>query len=162
MTNAPVRTWRKKGYALSTDPARLDMDFVHRELGRSYWSPGVPRSVVEKAVANSLTFGLYRADGTQVGYARLVTDMATFAYLADVIVTEAERGKGLGRWMNERIVAHPDLQTLRRWMLATRDAHGLYRRFGWAPLKAPERFMERHFPNVYKKPARTASSRRRR
>jgi GNAT superfamily N-acetyltransferase len=153
MKNSPIRTWKKRGYVLSTDPAALNMDFVHRALARSYWSPGVPRAVVEKAAANSLVFGLYRADGAQVGYARLVTDMATFAYLADVIVTEAERGKGLGRWMNECIVSHPDLRGLRRWMLATRDAHRLYRRVGWSPLKAPERFMERHFPDVHRKTA---------
>lgn len=147
----PVRTWKRSGYEISTDLARLDLDFVHGELSESYWSPGVPRAVVEKAVARSIVFGLYRADGRQVAFARLVTDAATFAYLADVVVAKAERGKGLGRWLNECIVAHPDLQGLRRWVLATKDAQGLYLKIGWTALKAPEKFMERHFPDVYKR-----------
>lgn len=141
--------WRRPGYEISTDAARLDMDFVHRELSHSYWSPGVPRSVIERAVAGSVIFGIYRKDGPQVGFARLVTDTATFAYLCDVVVTEDARGTGLGTWLMECIAAHPDLQGLRRWMLATRDAHGLYAKTGWTPLNTPERFMEKHFPDAY-------------
>jgi len=144
-----VSTWHRPGYEISTNAARLDMDFVHRELSRSYWSPGIPRAVVERAIAGSVVFGIYQKDGPQMGFARLVTDAATFAYLCDVVIAEDSRGAGLGTWLIECIVAHPDLQGLRRWMLATRDAHGLYSKTGWAPLKAPEKFMERHFPDVY-------------
>ncbi len=146
---AAYTTWARVGYEISTEPARLDMDFVHRELGRSYWSPGISREVVERAAANSMVFGVYRAGGGQVGFARLVTDHATFAYLCDVFIIEAERGKGLGKWLNECVVSHPALKGLRRWVLATRDAQGLYRQAGWVPLKAPEMFMERHFPAAY-------------
>jgi len=144
------RTWERPGYEISTSHARLDMDFVHRELAGTYWSPAIPREVVEKAAANSMVFGIYRAGAGQVGYARLVTDKATFAYLCDVVITEAERGKGLGKWLNECIISHPCLRGLRRWLLATRDAQGLYRQTGWAPLKAPEKFMERRFPDAYR------------
>lgn len=148
--NLSMRTWHRPGYEISTDASRLDLDFVHRELSRSYWSPNIPRAVVERAIANSIIFGLYRKDGRQVGFARLVTDAATFAYLCDVVVTQRERGAGLGKWLNECVIGHPDLQGLRRWMLATRDAQGLYEKTGWLPLKAPVKFMERHFPDVYK------------
>lgn len=150
MKKRKIAVWKRRGYVVSDDPARLDMDFLHGELNRTYWSPGVPRKIVERAAANSLVFGVYRADGAQVGFARLVTDKATFAYLADVIVAESERGRGLGKWLIECVVAHPEVQDLRRWMLATRDAHALYRKTGWKPLAAPERFMERHFPDVYR------------
>ena len=143
------RVWMRAGYEISTAHARLDMAFVHGELARTYWSPGIPRAVVEKAAENSMVFGIYRASGEQVGFARLVTDNATFAYLCDVVVTGTQRGKGLGKWLNECIVSHPDLKGLRRWLLATRDAHGLYRQAGWTPLKAPEKLMERNFPDIY-------------
>lgn len=144
-----ILTWRRPGYEISTDATRLDIDFIHGELRRSYWSPGVPRTVVERAVAGSWVFGIYREDGRQVGFARLVTDAATFAYLCDVIVADNMRGSGLGAWLMECIATHPDLRGLRRWLLATRDAHGLYRKTGWTSLKAPNDFMERHFPDVY-------------
>jgi peroxiredoxin len=147
--NLATRTWHRSGYEISTDATRLDLNFVHRELSRSYWSPDVPRAVVERAIANSIVFGLYRKDGRQVGFARLVTDAATFAYLCDVVITQRERGAGLGKWLNECVISHPDLQGLRRWMLATRDAHGLYKNTGWMPVKDPAKFMERHFSNVY-------------
>jgi len=146
----PFETWSRNGYKVSTDPALLDIDFIHRELDASAWARGIPRAVVEKSIANSLVFGLYRPDGGQIGVARLVTDRATFAYLCDVIVTPGERGRGLGKWLNECVVAHSELQGLRRWVLATKDAHGVYRRFGWTPLNNPETFMERFFPDVYK------------
>ncbi len=142
------QTWTRPGYVLTTDPIRLDMAFVHRELAASYWSPGVARETVERAAANSMVFGLYRESGEQVGYARLITDRATFAYLADVVIAADERGKGLGAWLSACIVAHPGLQGLRRWLLATRDAHALYRKSGWTALASPERFMERHFPDA--------------
>jgi len=136
-------------YVISADPARMDLDVVHGVLSQSYWSPGIPREVVRRAIAGSVAFGVYATGGGQVGFARVVTDRATFAYLADAFIVEAERGRGLGKWLMSVIVEHPDLQDLRRWLLATRDAHGLYAQFGFTPLRAPERFMERHDPDVY-------------
>ena len=131
------------GYALSDDPARLDFGAVHAALAASYWSPGVERALVERAAAGSVPFGLYAPAGEQVGYARVVTDRATFAWLADVYVLNAHRGRWLGVWLVGGVLAHPDLQGLRRWMLGTRDAHGLYARFGFTPLAHPEVFMQR-------------------
>ena len=128
-------------YDISTDPGRLQLEAIHAYLTRSYWSPGVPRSVVARAIANSLCFGIYLG-GEQVGFARLVTDKATFAYLADVYVLEAHRGQGLSKRLVAQIQAHPELQGLRRILLATRDAHGLYAQFGFNPLAKPETMME--------------------
>lgn len=145
------------GYAISTDPRHLDLDALHRYLaGEAYWSRGIPRGVLEKAVAHSLSFGLYRgeAGGEQVGFARVVTDRASFAWLCDVFVLEAHRGKGLSKWLMETVMAHPDLQGLRTFMLATRDAHGLYARFGFAPLQDPSVWMAiRVRPRSYAGPA---------
>jgi GNAT superfamily N-acetyltransferase len=138
--------WRRGEYALSDDPGRLDLDVIHGFLSRSYWAEGIPRQTVLRSLAHSIPFGLYHlttGGERQVGFARVVSDHATFAYLADVFVLEAHRGHGLGNWLVECIVAHPELQSLRRWMLATRDAHSLYRRFGWGPMAAPDRWMER-------------------
>jgi len=135
-------------YEISTDPTRLDLDAIHAFLSSTYWSPGIPREVVARAIAHSLCFGVYH-EGAQVGFARMVTDRATFAYLADVYLLEAHRGKGLARRLVGAIMEHPELQGLRRMMLATRDAHGLYAKFGFTPLAAPDRMMERHRPNVY-------------
>ena len=134
-------------YDISADPGRLQPDAIHAYLVRSYWSPGVPRAVVERAIANSLCFGIYAGD-SQVGFARVVTDKATFAYLADVYVLEEHRGQGLSKRLVATIQAHPDLQGLRRFMLATADAHGLYAQFGFKPLAAPERVMEIRNPDV--------------
>jgi GNAT superfamily N-acetyltransferase len=128
-------------YDISTDPARLQLDAIHAYLTRSYWSPGIPKDVVARAIANSLCFGLYLGD-TQVGFARVVTDRASFAYLADVYVLEEHRGQGLSKRLVERILAHPDLQGLRRFMLATNDAHGLYRQFGFDAPAKPQNLME--------------------
>jgi len=136
-------------YEISTDRGRLDLDVIHGYLTQSYWSPGIPRETVARAIANSLCFGIYADGGVQVGFARLITDKATYAYLADVFVLEAHRGKGLSKWLMETIVAHRELQGLRRWTLATRDAHELYARYGFTPLANPSRFMERHAPDVY-------------
>lgn len=137
-------------YEISTDPARLDVALIHRWLSeQSYWAAGVPREVVARAIANSLNFGLYHATAGQVGFARVITDRATFAYLADVFVLDAHRGKGLSKRMMNEIMSHPELQDLRRWLLATRDAHGLYERFGFTLPKAPGRLMERLDPDVY-------------
>ena len=126
------------GYEITTDRDRIDVAAVHAFLTRSYWSPGIPRDVVERAIANSLCFSLLAADGAQAGFARAVTDRATYAYLADVYVAEEHRGKGLGVWLVQHVVEHPDLQGLRRFALATADAHGLYTRFGWKPAESPE------------------------
>lgn len=138
---------RRGDLAVSDDPARLDLDVIHGFLTRTYWAAGVPRETVARAIAGSLAFGAYlpAAGGgeRQVGFARVITDRATFAYLADVFVLEEERGQGLAALLMEAIQSHPDLQGLRRWALVTRDAHGLYSRFGFAPLAAPESWMER-------------------
>jgi len=135
-------------YEISSEVSRLDVDTIHAFLATSYWSPGIPRRVVERAIANSLCFGAY-VDRKQVAFARMVTDKATFAYLADVFVLPEHRGKGVSRLMMDAIVRHPDLQGLRRMLLATRDAHGLYSKYGFKPLAAPDRLMELHNPNVY-------------
>ena len=137
-------------YEISTDPRRLDVDAIHAFLGASYWATGIPRAVVERAIAGSLCFGVY--DGTaQVGFARVVTDRATFAYLADVYILDAHRGFGLAKRLIAAIRAHPELQGLRRWMLATRDAHGLYRQFGFTAAAHPDRLMEIVDPEVYRR-----------
>ena len=138
-------------YEVTSDVARLDVRAIHAFLATSYWSPGVPLSVVQRAVDNSVCFGVL-CDGEQVAFARVVTDKATFGYLADVYVLEAHRGRGLSHKMLEAIKAHPDLQGLRRMLLATRDAHGLYRQYGFRPLAAPDRLMEIHVPDVYGAP----------
>jgi GNAT superfamily N-acetyltransferase len=130
------------GYEISTDPALLDLDVVHGFLREAYWSPGVARDVVERSIARSLCFGLYAPDGAQAGFARAVTDGATFAWIADVFVLEPHRGRGLGVWLMQTVLAHPDLQGLRRIVLATLDAHGVYERLGFAALRHPERWME--------------------
>jgi GNAT superfamily N-acetyltransferase len=140
--------WRRRGYDISTDPARLDLDVVHGFLRTAYWCEGVPRGVVERAVRHSFNFGLYDGDG-QVGYARVVTDRATFGYLMDVFVLPAHRGRGLARWLVTTILAHPDLQGFRRWMLGTVDAHRLYEGAGFRPCAHPERLMEIVAPNPY-------------
>jgi GNAT superfamily N-acetyltransferase len=133
--------WRRGEYLISTDTSRLDLDLVHRFLSEeAYWSPGVPREIVELSIENSLNFGLYRGD-EQVGFARVVTDYATFAWLADVFVVEPHRRRGLGKWLVETVVSHPKLKPLRRWILATADAHGLYSRLGFRPAAGDPRFM---------------------
>jgi GNAT superfamily N-acetyltransferase len=135
-------------YEISTDPARLDIDAIHAFLTQSYWSPGIPRATVARAISHSLCFGAFW-QGQQVGFARVVTDRTTFAYLCDVYVLEAHRGRGLAQQLMDHVVQHPDLQGLRRMMLATRDAHGLYARYGFKPLAAPDVMMEIHKPKVY-------------
>ena len=137
-----TRGWRRDGYLISTDASMLDLEVVHGYLSRSYWAAGVPEDVVRRSVENSLCFGVYRGE-EQAGFARVVTDRATFAYLADVFVLEEHRGQGIGKWLVEVILSHPELQGLRRWMLATRDAHDLYRRYAFTELARPGIFMER-------------------
>jgi GNAT superfamily N-acetyltransferase len=135
---APTSWTRGDGHEVSTDPARLDLERIHRFLSTAYWSPGIPAEVVRRAVANSLPFGLYGPAGEQVGFARAITDRATYAYLADVYVEVDHRGKGLGKFLLSCVTTHPELQGLRRWALATADAHGLYERHGFAPPSAPQ------------------------
>lgn len=130
------------------DPQRIDIAAVHAFLSQSYWSPGIPRGVVERAIANSLCFGVYLG-AQQVGFARVVTDKATFAYLADVFILESHRGKGLSKWLMEFITGHEELQGLRRFLLATKDAHSLYTQFGFEALANPSRMMENLKPDVY-------------
>ncbi len=134
---------RPDGYTVSDDRGRLDLEAVHAFLTTAYWSPGVTRSTVERAAAGSRPVGLYAPDGAQVGYARAVTDRVTFAWIADVYVLAAHRGRGLGAWLVEGLLAHPDLQGLRRILLATHDAHALYARFGFTPLVTPDTLMQR-------------------
>jgi len=139
---------RQDDYLMSTDPAKLDAEAVHAFLTTAYWCQGISLGLLKKALANSLCFGIYHK-GRQVGLSRVVTDYATYAYLCDVYVLEEHRGKGLGHWMVECVMTHPELQNLRRFTLATRDAHGIYAAFGFTSPKAPERQMERHDPDVY-------------
>ena len=136
-------------YEIDTDKSRLDTIFIHDFLASSHWAEGIPRAVIKRAIKHSIAFGLYR-DGRQVGFARAVTDHATFAYLADVFVVTAERGRGLGTWLVETILAHPDMGGLRRWLLGTRDAQALYRRCGFTTPPPPFSFLERSDPTVYR------------
>ncbi|HEV2383110.1 MAG TPA: GNAT family N-acetyltransferase [Terriglobia bacterium] len=145
-----------EGCLISTDPAKLDLDVIHGFLSQAYWSEAVPRSTLERAIRNSLCFGVY-VDGRQAGFARVVTDRATFAYIADVFILEPHRGRGLSKQMMGVIRSHPDLQGLRRWSLATRDAHGLYSQFGFTPLQIPERHMEILDLEIYKKARRAGA-----
>lgn len=137
----------KNEFSISTDKSKINIGYVHEFLTQSYWSPDVPIETVKKALDSSLCFGMYDSGnqtlptGRQVGYARMITDKATFAYLADVFIDEKFRGKGLGKWLIKVILAHPDLQGLRRIMLATKDAHTLYERYGFISLNNPERYM---------------------
>jgi GNAT superfamily N-acetyltransferase len=144
--------WRRDNLQVSMDPARLDVDAVHAFLARAYWCVGIPRATVERALRHSLCFGLY--DGrAQVGLARVVTDQATFAYLCDVYVLESHRGRGLGKWLIECVMAHLSTLGLRRINLATQDAHALYARHGFKPLAHPEVWMELHRPDMYRSAA---------
>ena len=140
---------RRGEYNITTDRRDLDIRAIHDFLTQSYWSPGVPIGVVERAIANSLCFGVFHGRD-QVGFARVITDKATFAYLADVYVLDAHRGRGLSKWLLEVIRGHADLQGLRRFMLATRDAHRLYAQFGFTPLANPSRMMEALDSEVYR------------
>jgi GNAT superfamily N-acetyltransferase len=141
----------KEHYHISTDPSLLEVNVIYNYLsGESYWAKNIPRDLVEKSIANSLCFGIYH-NGKQTGFARLVTDKATFAYLADVFILPGYRGKGLSKWLMQVIHAHPELQGLRRWVLGTRDAHGLYEQFGWTVFDEDtrKRFMQKHNKNAY-------------
>jgi GNAT superfamily N-acetyltransferase len=138
-----------RGFVISTDKRRLDRELVHQFLTNCYWAKGIPRETVDRSIENSLCFGLYQ-DDQQVGFARVISDFATYAYIGDVFVAEQFRGRGLGKLLMRSIMQHPDLQRLRRWELVTRDAHGLYAQFGFQPVKSPERHMEIHDAAVYR------------
>ena len=154
---------RRGEFLISTDPARLDLDMIYEFLTNCYWAKGIPRDVVARSIKHSLCFGIYdesqekspllakpaRNGAPQVGFARVISDFATIAYLGDVFVLESYRGRGLSKWMMECITQHPALQGLRRWILLTRDAHELYKKFGFTPIAAPNRYMELHNPDVY-------------
>ncbi|MDT4895194.1 MAG: hypothetical protein QOH25_271 [Acidobacteriota bacterium] len=147
-----IQEYRRGPYVISTDRARLDFNVIHNFLtNSSYWAVGRKLETVRRSIEHSLPFGLYDNE-KQVGFARVVTDYATFAWLADVFVLEEARGLGLGTWLVEVILAHPELQGFRRWTLATKDAHEIYRKFGFSELKRPERWMERRDPDTQETP----------
>lgn len=140
-----------KAYHISTDKSKLNLHVIHKFLSEdSYWSKNIPIEIVKKGIENSLCFGVYYND-VQIGFARMITDYASFAYLADVFILHDHRGKGLSKWLMKEILDHPDLKDLRRIMLATADAHELYKKFGFTSPAKPERIMEIHKPNVYNK-----------
>ncbi|MFZ0760820.1 MAG: GNAT family N-acetyltransferase [Candidatus Sulfotelmatobacter sp.] len=143
-----VMEYSRGKFVVSTNPERLSLDVVHGFLTNCYWAKGIPREVVARSMEHALCFGVYE-DAAQVGFARVISDFATIAYIGDVFVLESHRGRGLGKWLMQCITLHPALQNLRRWILTTRDAHGLYSQVGFTPVKAPERFMERHEPDIY-------------
>jgi GNAT superfamily N-acetyltransferase len=147
--DSEVVEYRRGEFLISTSRERLSLDVVHAFLTNCYWAEGIPREVVARSIEHSLCFGIYEGSGTQVGFARVVSDFATVAYLGDVFVLESHRGRGLSKWLMQCVIEHPAVQNLRRWILLTRDAHGLYSQFGFTPVKAPERYMELHQPNVY-------------
>jgi len=139
-----------EGFEVDTDQSRIDLDYVHGYLSReSYWAGAIPRDLVARSIANSLSFGLYAPDGRQVGFARVITDTATFAWLADVFIDPGQQGLGLGKGLMETIMAHPDLQGLRRFMLVTADAQSLYARYGFEPIDRPERIMAIMRPDLF-------------
>jgi len=129
-------------FSISTNPSDFDIRAIHAALSTSYWAAGIPLETVARSVAHSLCFGVFH-DDAQIGFARVITDRATFAYIGDVYILEAYRGRGLGTWLMATITAHPDLQGLRRWSLVTRDAHGLYAQFGFTALNEPGGYMEK-------------------
>lgn len=142
--------WHRGEYLVTTNPERVDLAVVHGFLTASYWAKGIPLEVVRRSIEHSLNFSLLHGEG-QVGFARVITDYATFGYVGDVFVLESHRGRGLSKWLMELVVAHPALQGFRRWVLLTRDAHGLYRQVGFKAIAAPERYMERWDPEVYQR-----------
>jgi len=144
-----ITEWRKDDYILSTDKAKIDVNAVHQFLTHSYWAEGIPMDLVKRSIENSLCFGMYYQQ-KQIGFARVISDFATFAYLADVFIIPEERGKGLSKWLMQTIIDHPYLQGLRIFTLATKDAHELYAQFGFTLFDKPERWMQKHNPDVYK------------
>jgi GNAT superfamily N-acetyltransferase len=143
--------WERGDYTISTDKDRLDLSVIHGFLDSSYWAAGRSVETIRRSIEHSIAFGIYK-DNQQVGFARVITDRATFGWVADVFVLEPHRGQGLSKWLMEVIISHPELQGFRRWVLATKDAHDLYRKFGFTELTRPERWMERHDPNTQERP----------
>ena len=139
----------KDRFFISTEKEKFDIDLIHSFLTRSYWAQGISKEIIKRSIEGALCFAVFEND-KQIGFARMITDKATFAYLADVFIIEEYRGLGLSKWLMEVIMSHPDLQGLRRMMLATRDAHGLYEKFGFMPLNNVDRWMHIHNPEVYK------------
>ena len=142
--------WTKDDFIISTDKSKIDIAYVHQFLTNSYWAENIPVETVERSISGSLCFSVFH-QRAQVGFARVITDEATFAYLADVFIDENYRGKGLSKWLMETIIQYPTLQHFRRFLLATRDAHGLYKQLGFEPLNNTDRWMHIHKPDVYKK-----------
>lgn len=142
--------WTKEDFLISTDKTKIDVSYVHHFLANCYWAENIPVEVVQRSIEGSLCFGVYHYQ-KQIGFARAITDEATFAYLCDVFIDENFRGQGLSKWLMKTILDYDGLQGLRRFMLATKDAHGLYTQFGFVPLILPERWMHIHKPDVYKK-----------
>ena len=140
---------QREGFAITTETSFFNVEFIHAFLSKSYWAENIPLETVQQSIDNSLCFGVFHL-GRQIGFARVITDKTTFGYLADVFIDEAYRGQGLSKWLMEEIMAYPDLQGLRRMMLATRDAHGLYAKFGFTAITNPERWMQIHQPDIYK------------
>ena len=139
----------RNGFSISNDKTKLDVDLIHNFLStKAYWCLNIPKETVQKSIQNSLCFGVFHKE-TQVGFARVISDFATIAYLGDVFVLEEYRGHGLSKWLMEAVMGHPDLQGLRRWILLTRDAHDLYRQFGWTDITDPSVWMEVQDKNVY-------------
>ena len=142
--------WANEDFSITTDKSKIDISYVHRILSNSYWSENIPFAIVQRSITGSLCFALFFQQ-KQIGFARVISDEATFAYLADVFIDPDFQGKGLSKWLIKTIMDYPSLQGLRRILLATRDAHGLYRQFGFTPLSSPERWMQVHNPDVYKR-----------
>ena len=143
-------TASKGDYIITTDRSKFDIHAIHDFLSHAYWSKDIPFDTVKRSIENSLCFGVFH-DEKHIGFARIITDYATIAYLGDVYILPEHRGHGLSKWLMEQVTSHPELQGLRRWILATRDAHKLYEQFGWTALSKPDRFMERFDPDVYAK-----------
>ena len=148
-----AQEYGKEQFLITTNRSRLDVEMIHSFLTRSYWAKGIRREVVARSLENSLCFGVYR-DTEQIGFARVISDYATYAYIGDVFIVESYCGHGLGKWLMQCIMEHPRLQGLRRWSLVTADAHGLYAQFGFTALDAPERYMEIYNSSVYEKTGR--------
>jgi N-acetylglutamate synthase-like GNAT family acetyltransferase len=139
------------GYRISTNKSDFDFNVIHSFISNTYWAKGIPAETMRKAIDNAMCFGVFTDQNEQVGFARVITDTATFAYLSDVFILDAHRGRRLSKWLVQEIVAHPDLQNLRRFVLVTKDAHGLYEQFGFDVISYPDNFMERWIPDIYQR-----------
>jgi N-acetylglutamate synthase-like GNAT family acetyltransferase len=140
--------YQKNDLIISTDQSKLDFNFIHNHLNKTYWAKGIPMEIVKKSVENSIAYGVYQQE-KQIGFARLITDKATFAYLADVLISDGFRGNGFAKWLMDCIIKNPEIQGLRLFLLATQDAHTLYQQFGFKPVAEPKRFMEIFKPDIY-------------